>query len=55
MHGIASLVGKYTQVPTGSAMRTDTMLPAAYTDNLSVVMAGPIPWYGSWRSDAQIL
>jgi len=47
MHGIASLVEKCTQVPTGSAKRIDTMLPAAHTDNLSVVMVGPIPWYGS--------
>src|SRR5262245_39413193 len=41
------LVGKCTQVPTGSAKRIDTMLPAAHTDNLSVVMVRPIPWYGS--------
>jgi hypothetical protein len=47
MHSIASLVGKCTQVPTDSAMRIDTMLPAAHTDNLSVMMARPIRWYGS--------
>jgi hypothetical protein len=47
MHDIASLAGKCTQVPTDSAMRIDTMLPAAHADNLSVMMARPIPWYGS--------
>ena len=38
-------------------MRRDTMLAAAHSYNLSVVMVRPIPWYGfiSGSSDAGII
>ena len=36
-------------MPNGSATRDDTMLSAAHTHNLSIVMPSPIPRYGLFR------
>src|ERR1700730_16175855 len=46
--------GKNPPRADGCAMRRDTMLSAAHSHNLSVVMVGAIPWYRLSRSSSEV-